>query len=136
MNMRRALDQYKSVDLNSLLANANPHQQVLMLLSGAIDRVSTAKGAIETGQTELKGTSISKAITIIGGLQAALEDLENNEVAQNLDRLYTYMYETLLKANLQSSTALLDEVKKLLLEIKTAWEQIPAGHHNTTSANG
>jgi len=136
MNMRRALDQYKSVDLNSLLANATPHQQVLMLLNGAIDRVSIAKGAIETGQTELKGTSVSKAITIIGGLQAALEDLENNEVAQNLDRLYTYMYETLLKANLQSSTVLLDEVKELLLEIKTAWEQIPAEHHNTTSVNG
>ena len=135
MNPNRALNQYKSVGLNSALANATPHQQIAMLLNGALERIVTAKGAINNQDAELKGNCISKAITIIGGLQASLVDIENNEVAQNLDRLYTYMYETLMKANIESSLEKLDEVAKLLIEIKTGWEQIPAEHHNTQSPN-
>ncbi|MDF2181334.1 flagellar export chaperone FliS [Neptuniibacter sp. CAU 1671] len=135
MNPNRALNQYKSVGLNSALANATPHQQIAMLLNGALERIATAKGAINNKDAELKGNCISKAITIIGGLQASLVDIENNEVAQNLDRLYTYMYETLMKANIESSLEKLDEVAKLLIEIKTGWEQIPAEHHNTQSPN-
>ncbi len=135
MNPNRALNQYKSVGLNSALANATPHQQITMLLNGALERIATAKGAISNNESELKGNSISKAISIIGGLQASLVDLDNNEVAQNLDRLYTYMYETLMKANIESSLEKLDEVAKLLIEIKMGWEQIPAEHHNTQSPN-
>ncbi|MFW1677658.1 flagellar export chaperone FliS [Pontibacter sp. JAM-7] len=131
MNPNKALNQYKSVGLNSALAHATPHQQILMLLNGALERIATAKGAIDNNNIELKGNSIGKAISIIGGLQASLTDLDNNEVSQNLDRLYTYMYETLMKANTHSSIDQLNEVAKLLIDIKNGWEQIPQEHHNT-----
>lgn len=133
MNRNLASQQYQKVGLNSALANATPHQQVLMLMNGALERIATAKGAIERNDTELRGTSLSKAISIVGGLQASLADTEGNEIAQNLDNLYTYMAETLMKANVESSEEKLDEVMQLMLEIKAAWEQIPAEHHNTQS---
>lgn len=133
MKRNLASQQYQKVGLNSALANATPHQQVLMLMNGALGNIATAKGAIERHDIELKGTSLSKAISIIGGLQASLADTDSNEIAQNLDNLYTYMADTLLKANIESSIEKLDEVTQLMLDLKSAWEQIPAEHHNTQS---
>lgn len=133
MNRNIASKQYQNVGLSSAIANATPHHQVLMLMNGALGQVAIAKGAIERNDIELKGATIGKAISIIGGLQAALVDTENNEIAQNLDSLYTYMSEQLLQANLHSSEAKLNEVNTLLLEIKSAWEKVPAEHHHTQS---
>ncbi|UTW02778.1 flagellar export chaperone FliS [Amphritea atlantica] len=133
MNRNHASQQYLKVGLNSALANATPHQQVLMLMNGALGSIATAKGAIERNDTALKGTNLSKAISIIGGLQASLSDTDENEIAQNLDNLYAYMAETLMKANIESSMDKLDEVTQLMLDIKSAWEKIPAEHHNTQS---
>lgn len=133
MNRNIASQQYQKVSLDSALAHATPHQQVLMLMNGALTSIATAKGAIERSDAELRGTSISKAISIVGGLQASLADTENNEIAQNLDNLYIYIADILLKANLDASEEKLNEATTLLLEIKSAWEQIPAEHHNTQS---
>ncbi|WP_432471964.1 flagellar export chaperone FliS [Amphritea sp. HPY] len=133
MNRHLGMKQYQKVGLNSALANATPHQQVLMLMNGALERIATAKGAIERKDLELKGTSISKAISIVGGLQASLTTTEGNEIAQNLDNLYTYMADQLVQANVQSSQEKLNEVTSLLLDIKSSWEQIPTEHHNTQS---
>jgi len=133
MNRNFASQQYQKVGLNSALAHATPHQQILMLMNGALERIATAKGAIEHQNTAQKGASISKAISIIGGLQASLADIEGNEIAQNLDNLYVYMTQLLMQANLESSQDKLHEVTTLILEVNSAWEKIPAEHHNTQS---
>ncbi|WP_372599870.1 flagellar export chaperone FliS [Amphritea sp.] len=133
MNRNYASQQYQKVSLNSALAHASPHQQILMLMNGALERIATAKGAIDRQDTVQKGTSISKAISIIGGLQASLADIESNEIAQNLDNIYVYMTQLLMQANLESSQDKLNEVMTLILDIKSAWEKIPAEHHNTQS---
>ena len=51
----KASQAYQKVGLDSALANASPHQQVLMLLNGALERIATAKGAIERNDIALKG---------------------------------------------------------------------------------
>lgn len=129
----KASQAYQKVGLDSALANASPHQQVLMLLNGALERIAAAKGAIERNDIALKGTSISNAISITGGLQASLSDTDTNEIAANLDELYTYIADLLMQANIESSTEKLNEVTSLFLEIKEAWQQIPAEHHFTQS---
>ncbi|MEH6578095.1 MAG: flagellar export chaperone FliS [Amphritea sp.] len=133
MNRHIASQQYQKVGLNSALAHATPHQQILMLMNGALERIATAKGAIDRQDIGLKGTSLSKAISIIGGLQASLADTDGNEIAQNLDNLYIYMADLLMQANIESSTDKLNEVTTLMLEVKSAWQQIPQEHHNTQS---
>ena len=133
MNPNRASKQYQAVGLNSALAHATPHQQILMLLTGALERIASAKGAIERNDIQMKGDCIGKAISIVGGLQASLVDTESNEISQNLDNLYAYMADQLLQANLHSSVDKLNEVNSLILDIKSAWEQIPTEHHHTQS---
>lgn len=58
------------------------------------------------------------------GLKASLDKNVGGELAQNLSDLYEYMSQRLLIANLKNDVSALDEVSRLLSELKGAWEEI------------
>lgn len=126
MNNRTVLDAYAQVDIGAAVAAASPHGLISMLMSGSLKRMMEAKGAIARGNFSSQGLAISKAISIIGELQGSLRDVEKNEVAGNLDRLYDYMVLTLVKANAESSEAKIDEVAQLMMQIKSGWDGLEA----------
>jgi len=103
---------------------ADPHTLVSMLIDGALQRIAQARGAMANGMTASKGERIGKAIAIIDSLQASLDREQGGAVADNLARLYDYMNRRLLHANLKNDAAVLDEVAKLLNDIKSGWDQI------------
>lgn len=121
-----ALTQYRSVGLQTAVTDASAHRLVGMLLGGALDRIATAKGAIERGETRHKGELISKAIGIVDGLRASVDTARGGELGANLVALYDYIEQTLVQANLQSDVARLEEAGTLLLEIKRGWDDLPA----------
>jgi flagellar protein FliS len=124
MNRLQATKAYQQINISSEAQGATPHRLIGMLLEGVLKRLAEAKGAIERSDTATKGTSIGKAISIIGELQGSLRDTDSHEVAGNLDRLYDYMARTLLQANIESSSAKLNEVAQLIIEIKGGWDAI------------
>lgn len=119
-----ALSQYQSTD-NSAIAYANPHVLILKLIDGAIERVFQAKGAIQQGNSGAKGKLIGKAIGIVSGLDACLDSDSDNDLVNNLEAIYEYMNMRLLEANAENSIGKLEEVARLLGEIRTGWTQIP-----------
>jgi flagellar protein FliS len=120
-----ALNLYKSVDVQGGVTDATPHQLIGMLLSGALDRVAAAKGAIARGEISRKGELLSRAIAIVDSLRASLDHARGGEISQNLASLYDYIEQSLVEANLASNVTQLDEVSALLKEIKESWESIP-----------
>ncbi len=120
-----AMRAYNEIGVYSGVAYADPHQLISMLMVGALDRITRAKGALHSGQTALKGESVGAAITIVGGLKGCLDMEAGDELSNNLADLYDYMIRRLLEANAGNDEALLDEVASLLREIKLAWEAIP-----------
>jgi flagellar protein FliS len=124
MNRLQATRAYQQINISSEAQGATPHRLIGMLLEGVLKRLAEAKGAIERSDTATKGTSIGKAISIIGELQGSLRDTDSHEVAGNLDRLYDYMTRTLLQANIESSNDRLNEVAQLIIEIKGGWDAI------------
>jgi flagellar protein FliS len=125
MNGFSALNQYRQVGTHSGIAEASPHQLVTMLMEGALERISMAKGHMMRNEAAEKGQRISAAISIIDGLQASLDMERGGEMAVNLASLYDYMLRQLLDANLNNRHEKLDEVQSLLREIKEAWVAIP-----------
>ncbi len=103
---------------------ADPHRLVQMLMEGFLTRVANAKGAMRRGETAAKGTEIGKAISIVDGLRASLDMQRGGELAENLSGLYEYMQGRLLQANLHNDTDRLDEVARLMREIKAGWDGI------------
>jgi len=120
----KAVDQYQSAD-NSSIEYADPHELILRLMNGAIERIAQAKGAIQHGTVNQKGECISKAISIIGGLDGCLDHSHEGDLSSNLSALYEYMIISLTQANISDDIAKLNETSDLLVDIKSAWEQIP-----------
>jgi flagellar secretion chaperone FliS len=120
-----ALSEYKSVSVTSGVEDATPHRLIQMLMEGALDKISTAKGHMLHNNTSEKGRHISWAISIISGLQSSLDMEAGGEISANLDNLYDYMVRRLGLAGASNDAAILDEVSSLLLEVKSAWDVIP-----------
>lgn len=118
---------YAKVGIETGVSSASPHKLIVMLFDGALIAVSTAVQHMKSGDIAGKGQSISKAIRIIDqGLRASLNKEAGGEIGQNLDALYEYMSNRLMMANLKNDADMLDEVYRLLRDLKSAWEAIGA----------
>lgn len=125
MNAATAINTYANVGLETSVTTADPHKLILLLYQGALLAISSAKNNMLRNEIAAKGKHISHAIMIIEeGLKASLDKNAGGELAQNLSALYEYMSQRLLVANLKNDVAALDEVSRLLSELKGAWEAI------------
>jgi flagellar protein FliS len=116
---------YAKVGMETGVVAASPHKLIVMLFDGALVALNTALGAIRSGNIAEKGKSLSKAILIIdSGLRAALDKKAGGEIAEGLDSLYEYMSGRLLTANIDSDAGIVEEVQRLLIELRDAWNAI------------
>jgi len=113
---------YAKIEMETGVATASPHQLIVMLFDGAIIATRNALKEMRAANIADKGQAISKAISIIDcGLRASLDKNVGGEIANNLDSLYEYMSHQLLLSNLNNDTSKLEEVIKLLSDLKEAW---------------
>jgi flagellar secretion chaperone FliS len=119
-----SLAAYRSVSVHGGVDNADPHRLVQMLLDALAERLITARGCIERGETARKAKLLHSCVTLVAELRGSLNLTEGGELAQNLDNLYDYMTRRLLQANVQSDVAVVIEVLGLLNEIRGAWVAI------------
>jgi len=119
-----AVRAYANVGLETGVNSAHPHRLITMLFDGALLAVARARQAMAARDIAARGAAISKAIQIIDeGLKASLMDT-GSDLASNLRALYDYMGRRLLFASLKNDAGALDEVTRLLTEIKEAWNAI------------
>lgn len=124
-SMKNGASAYAKVGVETGVLAASPHRLIVMLFEGAETALRTALVQMAARDIPAKGRSISKAINIIdNGLRASLDTKAGGEIAGNLQALYEYMNNRLLQANLNNSAEMVQEVLKLLGELKGAWESI------------
>ncbi len=122
---QKGVNAYAKVGIETGVAAASPHKLIVMLFEGALVAVSMAIAHMKAGDIPAKGKAISKAILIIdSGLRAALDKKAGGDIAESLDSLYEYMGNRLLMANLKNQPEILEEVHRLLSELKGAWDAI------------
>lgn len=125
MNATTVSKAYAKIGVESGISAADPHKLIAMLYQGALLAIANAKNGILRKDIPAKGAAISKAISIIDeGLNASLDKKVGGDLAQNLSALYDYMSSRLLAANLNNDMAALDEVSRLLNDLKGAWDSI------------
>ena len=125
MSHAAKLAAYNSAQAHGGVAAADSHRLVVMLMDGALERIATARGCLTRGETGEKARLINRAVSIIGELRSSLDLKSGGQIAANLGELYDYMCRRLLKATAENRVEMLDEVIKLLHEIRTAWVAIP-----------
>lgn len=117
---------YRYLELESSVAQADPHRLIEMLLDGAADAIVQARSALRDGRIPAKGEATGRAVRILDeGLKASL-DPRGGELAENLKSLYQYMTHRLLQANLSNDDAKYAEVSGMLDQLRDAWKRIAA----------
>jgi flagellar protein FliS len=128
---------YQSNAVHGGVASADSHGLVLMLMNAAMERMSVARSCIERGDLVRKAKLLHSCVKIIGELRGILNMAEGGSLAQNLSDLYEYMIRRLLRANLETDVACINEVSSLLGEIRKAWVAIgPQVRENPRQAGG
>lgn len=124
-SMRSGANAYAKVGIETGVVAASPHKLIVMLFDGALAALATALQHMKTGNVPGKGMALSKAISIIdSGLRASIDHKAGGEIAANLDALYEYMSNRLMTANLNNQPELIEEVQRLLQDLRSAWEAI------------
>lgn len=116
---------YQTVQVDTGVAGATPHQLVAMLFDGFIAACSQARGAVQTGNVALKGRALGRAVRIVEeGLRAGLNMREGGNLARDLNELYGYITMRLTHANLHNDEAAIAECQGLVQPLLQAWTAI------------
>jgi flagellar protein FliS len=120
MNQANAYNAYRN---NQVMA-ASKNKLVIMLYDGAIKNLKLAEIALQEKQIENVNTHIKKTQDIIAEFMSTLNFEAGGDIAKNLYQLYEYMYNRLIRANIDKDAAGIEEVKKYLEELRDTWTQI------------
>jgi flagellar secretion chaperone FliS len=105
------------------IMTASPEQLVVMLYDGAGRFLRQAEGAM-TGGTWLQASEkLARAEAIIDELLATL-DMDAGEIAERLQAIYVFCKARLIEARLERDPDRVDQVARLLGDLRDAWAQI------------
>jgi flagellar protein FliS len=103
---------------------ASPEQLVVMLYDGAGRFLRQAEGAMTGGGTWLQASEkLSRAEAIIDELLATL-DMDAGDIAERLQAIYVFCKTRLIEARLERDPGRVDQVARLLAELRDAWATI------------
>lgn len=107
---------------NSKILTASPAELTLMLYEGAIKFCNIAEVAIEQKDIQKAHTNIVKAQRIIDHLRQTLD--MKYAVSQDFDRIYSYLSQRLVDANIKKDKEILEEVNTHLRSVRDTWKEV------------
>lgn len=121
MKTQDPVQSYKEIQIKT----ATPAKLIVMLYDGSIRFINQAIEAIGQKHRGFEKASnyIIKAQDIINELMVSLDFEKGGQIAKNLFSLYIYLNRRLIEANIQKDPQILEEVKKMLMELRGAWAE-------------
>lgn len=104
------------------ILNASPAQLTLMLYDGAIKFCNIAIAAVEKGDVMKAHNNIMKVEKIIGEFRATLDF--KYPVAEDFDKVYQYIMDRLIEANIKKDKDILEEVLTHLRTMRETWDEV------------
>lgn len=120
MNQAYARDIYKKNQVNT----APKKKLLIMLYDGAIKNLNLAELALGEKNFENTNKYMIKAQDIISELMITLDFEKGGDIADNLYQLYDYMYNRLIRGNIEKNVDAVIEVKGYMEELRDTWAQI------------
>ena len=118
MALPNAYSQYN----NNKIMTASPAELTLMLYEGAIKFCNMAEMAIEQSDVEKAHANIVKVQKIIDYLRQTLD--MKYPVAKDFERIYVYLSDRLIAANLKKDKEILEEINMHLHSVRDTWKEV------------
>jgi flagellar secretion chaperone FliS len=116
---RNAYAAYRKNEIEGL----TPVEIVCRLFQKLHLELEAAREAIQNKKIAAKGESLSRALAIIGELQASLNLEEGGEIAANLNGIYHFLILEIPMASVNNDAERLAKVIKIVGPLVEAWEQ-------------
>lgn len=107
---------------NNSIMTATPAELTLMLYNGAIKFCNQTIEAMEKGDVQSSHTYCVKAQNIISELRVTLD--KKYEVAQNMDALYDFIYNSLVEGNINKDVQKIQDALSIIREFRDMWQQV------------
>lgn len=120
MNTGYARDIYQKNQVNT----APKKKLLIMLYDGAIKNLNLAEMALEEKNFENTNKYLIKAQDIVTELMITLDFDQGGDIANNLYSLYEYMYNKLVRGNIDKDIESVVEVRGYMEELRQVWIQI------------
>lgn len=125
-----AMNQYKQ---NAVLT-ASPEELTLMLYDGCIRFMNVAKYSIDNKDIQKANESLIRAQNIIMELKTTLD--KKYEIASNLEKLYDFILDRLIDANIKKDVKPIDEALEILTGLRDGWKEAMKSMRKTIYKNG
>jgi flagellar protein FliS len=93
-----------------------------MLYNGCLNFIKQGKAAMQAGQIGEKNKYLQKAQDIIRELMVTLDT--RYDVAKNMMRMYDYILQRLIEANVKNDPLILDEVEGYVRQFSETWKEV------------
>ena len=115
--MPTPLSQYQ----NTQVITSTPEKILIMLYDGAINFTKIAMDKLVKGDLAGKGMYISKAQAIVAELMNTLNHDVDSDLAMQLERLYVYIIDEYIAANISNSAVHLENVVRIMSTMRDTW---------------
>lgn len=130
MALPNAYSQYN----NNKILTASPAELTLMLYDGAIKFCNIAEAAIDEKDIPKAHNNIIKAQRIVDYLRQTLD--MNYAVAEDFERIYSYLSQRLVMANVKKDKDILVEVNEHLHSVRDNWKEVMRINKEKGTLNG
>jgi flagellar protein FliS len=107
---------------DSAILTAPPERLVVMLYDGANRFLLQGAAAMRAGDLTVSNDKMRRAEAIVQELRQTL-DMSAGQVAVNLDSIYSFCQRLMLEARMKREAEKIDQVAKLLRDLRDAWDE-------------
>jgi flagellar secretion chaperone FliS len=120
INTPRGADVYRRMNVET----RSPLELVVMLYDGALGSLEEARAAIARRDVKARSEAVSRTLAILTELQGTLNMNEGGQIAEELDRLYTFAISRLVDVTLKLDATAVDDIARVLTPLRDGWAQI------------
>lgn len=107
--------------IENSIYTSTPEDLTLMLYNGLVKFIMQAESAVEERNYQKTNEATKRAQDIVVYLQSTLD--MNYEISEGLTKIYDYMYNRLLDANIKKDKEILEEVLGYAKDLRDTWTQ-------------
>jgi flagellar protein FliS len=121
--MKKSAAAYAKNDTHTAVHSFGSGELIVLIYDRTLDHLKIARLSMENGGNGIE--PFTKAHDLINqGLLACLDYDQGKDVAQNLKMIYEWSLKEILSARLSRSIAKVDNVVKILTELRDGWMQL------------